>query len=160
MGESEGVTVTLTQGFFLGKTEVTQGQWQQVMGKVFHGQKYNVEYKNFPALGITWDEATEFCQKLTAIEHKNGRLPAGESYRLPTEAEWEYACRAGTTTAFSFGDDESELGDYAWWSRHVDLYKMKRLNDVNVALYASQKLPARPPPDLRHPPIFRTMRPA
>ena len=115
MGESEGVTVTLTQGFFLGKTEVTQGQWQQVMGKVFHGQKYNVEYKNFPALGITWDEATEFCQKLTATEHNNDKLPAGESYRLPTEAEWEYACRAGTTTVFSFGDDESKLGDYAWF---------------------------------------------
>ena len=113
---SAGVAVILTQGFFLGKTEVTQGQWQQVMGKVFQGQNYNnVKYKNFPALGITWDEATEFCEKLTATEHKNGKLPAGESYRLPTEAEWEYACRAGTTTVFSFGDDESKLGDYAWF---------------------------------------------
>ena len=115
MGDGAGVAVTLTQGFSLGKTEVSWGEWQQVMGKVFQGQKYNVASKDFPASEITWDEAIEFCKKLTATEHKNGKLPAGESYRLPTDAEWEYACRAGTTTAFSFGDDESKLGEYAWF---------------------------------------------
>jgi len=113
------VSVTLTKPFGLGKYEVTQGQWQQVMGIVFQRQIYNVEYKNFPASTITWDEATEFCEKLTATEHKDGKLAAGESYRLPTEAEWEYACRAGTETAFSFGDDESKLGEYAWFVGNI-----------------------------------------
>ena len=120
MGDDAGVAVTLTQGFSLGKTEVTWGEWQQVMGKVFQGQKYDVASKDFPASGITWNEAIEFCQKLTAIEHKNGRLPAGESYRLPTDAEWEYACRAGTTTAYSFGNDESKLGEYGWFDGNAE----------------------------------------
>ncbi len=115
MGDGAVVAVTLTQGFALGKTEVSWGEWQQVMGKVFQGKKYDVASKDFPASGITWDQAIEFCQKLTATEHTNGRLPAGESYRLPSEAEWECACRAGTETAFSFGDDESKLGEYAWF---------------------------------------------
>ena len=116
MGDGAGVAVTLTQGFSLGKTEVSWGEWQQVMGKVFQGQKYAVASKDFPLFGITWDEAIDFCKKLTATEHKNGKLPAGESYRLPTEAEWEYACRAGTTTAFSFGDDKKQLGEYGWFN--------------------------------------------
>jgi len=120
-GEKDGrnneaqVRVTLTKPFGLGKFEVTQGQWQEVMGKVFRGKKYDVKNKNFPASEITWDEAKKFCEKLTATEHKNGELPEAESYRLPTEAEWEYACRAGTTTAYSFGNDESKLGEYDWF---------------------------------------------
>ena len=135
MGDGAGVAVTLTQSFELGKYEVTQSEYMQVMtSQKWSGKANDKVGEEFPATFVSWEDATEFCKKLTAIEHKNDKLPAGESYRLPTEAEWEYACRAGTTTAFSFGDDESELGDYAWWSRHVDLYKMKRLNDVNVAL--------------------------
>jgi formylglycine-generating enzyme len=116
MGDRAGVAVTLTQGFSLGKTEVTWDECQQVMGKVFQGQKYDVASKDFSASEITWDEAIEFCEKLTAIERKAGKLKAGEEYRLPTEAEWEYACRAGTETAYSFGDDESKLGEYAWFA--------------------------------------------
>jgi len=110
------VSVTLTQSFELGKTEVTQGQWKEVMGtEPWDGQKYVKADKDCPATYVNWGDATEFCKKLTAIERKSGKLKADEEYRLPTEAEWEYACRAGTETAFSFGDDESKLGEYGWW---------------------------------------------
>ena len=112
-----GDGVTLTKPFWLGKTEVTQGQWQQVMGtEPWVGKDNVLTDKDCPASYVDWNEATAFCQRLTDTDHKNGKLLAGESYRLPTEAEWEYACRAGMTTAFSFGDDEKQLGQYAWFN--------------------------------------------
>ena len=105
MGDA-GVTVTLTQSFGLGKYEVTQGEWMQVMTSQNWSGKANVEEigDKFPASFVSWDDATEFCETLTEIECKAGTLNADEEYRLPTEAEWEYACRAGTTTAYSFGE--------------------------------------------------------
>ena len=84
--------VTLTNGFYLGVHPVTQGQWRDLMGgheSPFHG-------RDLPIENVSWDDAVDFCKKLTAKE--------GETYRLPTEAEWEYACRAGTVTRFHFGD--------------------------------------------------------
>jgi formylglycine-generating enzyme required for sulfatase activity len=93
-------TVTLTQGFHLGKHEVTQTQWQSVMGS--NPSRYKGADR--PVERVSWTEVTAFCDKLTELERKAGRLPAGMSYQLPTEAQWEYACRAGTKTAFSFGD--------------------------------------------------------
>ena len=117
MGDGAGVAVTLTQSFELGKYEVTQGQWQSVMGtEPWKVKDFVKADKDCPATYVSWDDATAFCEKLTAIERKAGTLKANEKYRLPTEAEWEYACRAGTTTAFSFGNDESKLGEYAWFS--------------------------------------------
>jgi len=99
--------VTLTKSFHLGRTEVTQGQWKAVMGTTPWKGKIGVEEgDDYPATHVSWDDAVEFCRKLSEKE--------GVEYRLPTEAEWEYACRAGTTTVYSFGDDESQLDEYAW----------------------------------------------
>jgi outer membrane protein assembly factor BamB/formylglycine-generating enzyme required for sulfatase activity len=103
MGDSDKTrhTVTLTEGYWLGKYEVTQAQWGRVMGNNpsrFKGVDRPVEL-------VKWTDVTSFCEKLTELEREAGRLPAGMAYQLPTEAQWEYACRAGTKTAFSFGDE-------------------------------------------------------
>ena len=104
--------VTLTKPFLLGVHEVTQGQWQAVMDTTpWKGENYAKEGDDYPATYVSWNDAVEFCRKLSEKE--------GLEYRLPTEAEWEYACRAGTTTAYSFGDDASELGEYAWYRENA-----------------------------------------
>ena len=111
------VVVTLTKPFGLGKTDVTQGQWEQVMGTdPWEGGEDVQADKDCPATYVSWDDAREFCDKLTDLERKAGTLKAGEAYRLPTEAQWEYACRAGTATTYSFGNDESTFGEYAWFN--------------------------------------------
>jgi formylglycine-generating enzyme required for sulfatase activity len=100
--------VRLSKAFYLGKYEVTQGQWQAVMGNNPSNFKGNA---NLPVESVSWDDMQEFIRKLNAKE-------GGTKYRLPTEAEWEYAARAGTTTAYSFGNDERQLGEYAWYATH------------------------------------------
>ena len=102
-------TVRLTQPFYLGKYEVTQGQWQAVMGN--NPSRFTGD-PNRPVENVSWDNVQEFIRRLNARE-------AGATYRLPTEAEWEYAARAGTTTRWSFGDDASQLGRYAWYDRNA-----------------------------------------
>jgi formylglycine-generating enzyme len=92
--------VTLTKGFYLGKYEVTQEQWEKVMGS--NPSKF--KGATLPVETIKWHDAMDFCKKLTQMEKAAGRLPEVWVYTLPTEAQWEYACRAGTTTAYSFGD--------------------------------------------------------
>jgi formylglycine-generating enzyme required for sulfatase activity len=95
--------VAISKPFYMGVTEVTQAQYEAVMGtnpSKFKGPTNPVD-------SVIWDEAVLFCRKLSE--------KTGKTFRLPTEAEWEYACRAGTKTRFSFGDSESVLGDYAWW---------------------------------------------
>jgi len=109
MGEGDQAhEVTLTKPFKMGVHEVTQAQYEQVMGvnpSFFKGAGHPVET-------VSWNDAVEFCRKLSELPAEK---EAGNVYRLPTEAEWEYACRAGTTTKYSFGDDDSKLGDYAWF---------------------------------------------
>jgi sulfatase modifying factor 1 len=99
--------VTISKAFYMQTTEVTQSQWTAVMGtEPWKGQGDVKEGPNYPASYVTWDDAVAYCEKLSEGE--------GKTYRLPTEAEWEYAFRAGTKTTWSFGDDEASLGDYAW----------------------------------------------
>lgn len=96
------VEVTLSRGFWIGKYEVTQGQWRRVVGE-FPGKFTAGEGEDFPVYTVNFAEAEEFCRMLTGVAHSSGDLPREWEFRLPTEAQWEYACRAGTTTATSFG---------------------------------------------------------
>jgi formylglycine-generating enzyme required for sulfatase activity len=105
--------VTISQPFWIGKYEVTQGQYQALMGMNPAEPKHGVG-ADCPVYNVTWNDAVNFCAKLTEIERAAGRLPAGYAYTLPTEAQWEYACRAGTATTYYWGN--SMDGSYCWYS--------------------------------------------
>ena len=110
----------IVPAFQIGKYPITQAQYEAVMGN--NPSRFSGNPQN-PVETVTWFDAQEFCEKLSKLTGKN--------YRLPTEAEWEYACRAGTETRFSFGDEENELGDYAWF----------RTNSNNETHPVGEKLP-------------------
>lgn len=99
--------VTVSEPFYLQTIQVTQGQWKTVMGD--NPSFFKDCGDDCPVENLSWDDAQKFIKKLNEIEKI-------DKYRLPTEAEWEYACRAGTTTEFSFGDDNDRLTDCAWFS--------------------------------------------
>ena len=99
--------VVLSQGFFMAETECTQGQWEMVMGSNPSGSKG----ANRPVEQVSWSDAVEYCRKLTVKQRAEGMLPVGWAWRLPTEAEWEYAARVGTT-----GVRPRELDSIAWYS--------------------------------------------
>jgi formylglycine-generating enzyme required for sulfatase activity len=101
--------VTLSHAFYLGKYEVTQEQWVAVMGN--NPSKF-VGLRN-PVESVSWDDIQVFIQQLNTKE-------GTDKYRLPTEAEWEYAARAGTSSTWSFGDDASESEQYAWYDDNSD----------------------------------------
>jgi formylglycine-generating enzyme required for sulfatase activity/serine/threonine protein kinase len=99
--------VKIAKAFYMGKYEVTQKQWREIMG--YNPSKFQGD--NLPVDTMSWADVLEFIGKLNAKEGTN-------KYRLPTEAEWEYAARTGTKTIYSFGDNESMLGDYAWFIKN------------------------------------------
>jgi formylglycine-generating enzyme required for sulfatase activity len=120
--------VKITKAFYLGAFEVTQQQFEKVMGThPWNGMWRVKEGFEYPATELSHDDAVEFCRKLSELENAE--------YRLPTEAEWEYACRAGTTTEFSFGDEASGLAEYAWFFSNT--YEI----DQMYAHRVGQKLP-------------------
>ena len=96
--------VKISRSFYIQTTEVTQAQWKAVMGN----NPSRFKGDNLPVERVSWNDAQEFIKRLN-------RKEGGSKYRLPTEAEWEYAARAGSTGAYCFGDDKSRLGDYAWY---------------------------------------------
>jgi len=114
-GRGSGETqksVTIDKDFYMGESEVTQAQWKAVMGTTpWKGETYVKEGDAYPANYVSWDDAQAFMEKVSKL--------TGKKVRLPSEAEWEYACRAGTTTAYSFGDSDRNLSDYAWYYKNA-----------------------------------------
>jgi formylglycine-generating enzyme required for sulfatase activity len=119
LDEGPQTVVTLTRGFWIGAREITQAEYTAVMRSnpsAFAGNP------QFPVEKVTWRDAKDYCERLTQLQEKAGALPPGYAYRLPTEAEWEYACRAGSHTRFSYGEDPEvrRLPDYAWYGDNCD----------------------------------------
>ncbi len=119
--EGPQTRVALTKGFWMGKYEATVGEYLALMGSNECVDPADPGDLDMPVVCVSWDDAVAYCQKLTEQERTAGRLPSGYVYRLPTEAEWEYACRAGTTTRYSFGD-ALECGDGSWYCALFDSY--------------------------------------
>jgi formylglycine-generating enzyme required for sulfatase activity len=104
--EGPAYRVEIGRALYVGVTEVTQGQWKKLMGN----NPSRFKGDTLPVDSVSWEDAAEFCARLTQREHM--------VYRLPTEAEWEYACRAASRGAFCFGSKSDDLGKYAWFSQN------------------------------------------
>ena len=123
--EGPQTAVTIRRGFWMGKYLVTQREYLALVGgnpSFFTPNNGYALDLTRPVDSVSWFDVTEYCAQLTEQERAAGRLPAGCAYRLPTEAEWEYACRAWTSTRFSYGDDPgyTNLSNYAWYEPDSD----------------------------------------
>lgn len=106
--------VKITRTYWLGETEVTQAQWKETMGtEPWKGKVHTVRRAQVAATNVSWMDANTFCERLTEREAAAGRVPEGYRYALPTEAEWELACRAGSSFRWAHGDDEAFLKELA-----------------------------------------------
>lgn len=109
----EGVrSVDISQAYYLGVHEITQSVWEKVMGS----NPSNFKGKVLPVENVTWKESMAFCEALNKKIKSSKTLPKGMRFRLPSEAEWEFAARAGTKSVYFFGDNSSSIADYAWIS--------------------------------------------
>ena len=108
-------SVSMTKIFYLGETEIPQAVWERHMD--INPSRF--KSPSLPVEGITWEEAMKFCQKLNK-KTANTKLPEGMVFRLPSEAEWEYAARAGSETTFFFGENTENLSKYAWISENAE----------------------------------------
>jgi len=120
--------VTFSQPFYLQTTPVTQGQWQRVMGG--NPSLFQECGEDCPVENVSWEDVQDFIRKLNQIENT-------DKYRLPTEAEWEYACRAGNTQSYCFGDGKAELDRYAWYADNSEksTHPVSRLRPNAWGLY-------------------------
>ncbi len=125
--------VTLTQGYWMGRYEVTQAQYESIMGE----NPSRFKGDDLPVENVSWFDARDFCAKLTEREHAEGRLPEGYEYVLPTEAQWEYACRAGTITAFNNGTNiplaEQIEDEYCFNLNAIGWYKFNSYGTTHPA---------------------------
>jgi formylglycine-generating enzyme required for sulfatase activity len=112
--EGPQTQVMISHDFWISQYVVTQEEYLSVMGS---NPSYFTGDTKRPVEQVSWHEATNYCSELTMRQRAAGQLPNGYVYRLPTEAEWEYACRAGNTTRFGYGEDPvyTQLGNYAWY---------------------------------------------
>ena len=114
-----GIPVTVKipeKNYAFGKYEVTQKEYESVMGR----NPSRFKGGNLPVEQVSWNDAVEFCKKLTERERALGRISADQEYRLPTEEEWEHACRAGTTTKYYTGDTVEDLARAGWYYGNSD----------------------------------------
>ena len=110
--------VTISNDYYLGAYEVTQTQYQTVIGNnpsCYQGALVGNQNADLPVENVSLDDAVEFCKKLSELPEEK---KAGRVYHLPTEAQWEYACRAGSKTIYSFDDEEGLLPEYGWFKRN------------------------------------------
>ena len=114
--DEDQVNVTVKNGFWMSRTEITQRQWTSIMqSKPWGGIKGDPDISDIPATGVSYADAKRFCAQLTRKERKRRTISDEFAFFVPTEAQWEYACRAGSETAFCFGDKAEELDQYAWF---------------------------------------------